>query len=87
MKSKQYYIDVYNQAIEDERQLCIKENGNDYYFEWDDSFIDTAEEIVGYYLVRHSEEPLETWLYNLENSRCKWTTDDEVTKILTELFS
>lgn len=85
MITKQNYIDAYFAGIEEARQLYIKEVGNDNNFECDDSFIDTAEEIVGYYLVRHSETPLKTWLKNLESSKCKWATDAEVTKILTEL--
>ena len=86
MKTKEDYINAYYEGIEEERQIYIKEVGNDIDFECDDSFINTVDEIVGYYLVRHSEAPLEIWLENLKNSKCKWETDDEVTKILTELF-
>ena len=85
MKTKQDYINAYYDGIEEQRQIYIKEVGNDIDFECDDSFIDTVDEIVGYYLVRHSEAPLTTWLKNLEDSKCKWETDKGVTKVLQKL--
>ena len=44
-----------------------------------------AEEIVGYYLVLHSEDPFRIWLNNVEGIELS-EQDKEVTKILGNLY-
>lgn len=60
---------------------------NAYLMTESDEDIMTVEEIVGYYLFNYKEEALSMWTYNLKYARYKWSTDEEVTKVLTELFA
>ena len=79
MKDKPYYIGKYNEFFD--------------YAVDDGEFeeVATAEEIVGYYLVIYQERAFEQWKENLHYAKKRWKdreteTDEEVTKILSELF-
>lgn len=80
-KDKQYYINIYNKGLEEDRQHYIGEYGNDFDFD-PNQFIETIEEIVGYYLIYYKDEALKIWLENLVCVKQKNVTDGEVTTIL-----
>ncbi|MBZ9693367.1 hypothetical protein [Clostridium sp. M14] len=81
MKTIQEYIKNYHDEIEENRQIYIKEVGNDIEF---DPFtnIESINGIVGYYLEQYKENALSVWLDNLKNSTKKFLTDGAVTMIL-----
>ena len=83
LKDKKYYVDVYNKMVDDYLDNYKKENGN---LNNADSmtYIETAEEIIGYYISTYNNEALNVWLENLKYSPVRYT-DEEVTKVLTEL--
>ena len=89
MKTKQYYIARYNEGW----KKCFDEVSNDGSKapRYDASMLldETAntEEVVGYYLVYHEENPLKDWLNNLHIKGIDLISeqDKEVTKILKEL--
>lgn len=52
-----------------------------------DEEVETVEEIVGYYLVNYKDQALTVWKENLAFSKNKYTTDEEVTRILGDIFN
>lgn len=86
LRSKKYYLDEYVKLWKNDREQYFMKNGDikDWCFSESEHDM-TADQIVGYYIAYYENEELETWEYNLECSKCKWGTDEEVTKILKQL--
>ena len=89
---KQYYINCYNNAIENDRQDYIEAigNDNDYSCSNIEPYL-SVDEVVGYYLEWHKEEALIKWADNLNYLRNKQELNSkfikEVTNILKGLFN
>ena len=79
MKDKQYYINCYYKTVDKARE----ELGDEMSYTFAE--VETVDEIVGYYLVWHEDDFLETWLENLLLSGVKRSHDGKVTKILKRL--
>lgn len=84
LKDRKYYVNKYVERVEDGRLDYIKENDNDNNYD-SMEYIDTVESIVGYYIDTYNSEALKTWLDNLQYG-IGHNTDEEVTRILTELY-
>lgn len=99
IKNKEYYINVYNKLIEEDKLEYIKKHGTNN--GWDSSSIDItintskdyksinrADQVVGLYLTWYGEYALNVWLSNqLLNE--PWISEDcdkKILKILQELF-
>lgn len=86
MKNKEYYKTKYNKKWEECYMEAVENGSEDPGYDASISFDENAntEEIVGYYLVLHSEDPFKTWLSNIEGINLS-EQDKEVTKILEGL--
>jgi hypothetical protein len=88
IKSKEYYINAYDDRRERAVKEYAKENDGEE-LEDIDSYIGNdfnAEEIAGSRLVWHSDNPYESWIKDVESSHSEgrvWNTDKEVTRILS----
>lgn len=86
MKEKRYYVEKYNKR----RNECFNEaseNGSkDHGYDATILFDETAnaEEVVGYYLIHHKENPLRDWLDDTKGIKLN-KQDKEVTNILEKL--
>lgn len=89
MKTKQYYIARYNEGWKKCFDEVSSEGSKDPRYDASILLDETAntEEVVGYYLVYHEENPLKDWLNNLHIKGIDLMSeqDKEVTKILKEL--
>lgn len=83
MKSKEHYIEKYNKRWNECFDEVSKSGSNDPGYDATMIFDETAnaEEVVGYYLVYHAENPLRDWLINIEGIDLS-EQDKEVTNIL-----
>lgn len=83
MKNKEYYKAKYNKKWKECYLEAVENGSKDPGYDATISFEQNAnaEEIVGYYLVLHSEDPFKTWLSNIEGINLS-EQDKEVTKIL-----
>lgn len=84
LKDKRHYINKYNKKVEEGRLDYIKENGNDNNYD-SMEYIDTVDSIVGYYISAYGNEALKVWLDNLQYG-VGHNTDNETTRVLTELY-
>ena len=92
IKDKRYYINAFTKESDEGLQEFLL-NGRDIDEYDENEFIASVEAIVGYYLESYCDNPLETWLVNLEFYRSRWKKekeatfkhDEEVTRILKEL--
>lgn len=83
MKSKRYYVEKYNKrwskCFDEASESGSEDSGYDATILFDETA--NAEEIVGYYLVHHAENPLKDWLNNIKGINLS-EQDKEVTAIL-----
>ena len=86
MKLKEYYVEKYNRKWKECFDEASKNESKDPGYDATILFDETAnvEEIVGYYLVNHAENPLRNWLENIEGINLS-EQDKEVTNILEKL--
>lgn len=86
MKSKEYYVEKYNrkwkECFDETSKNGSKDSGYDATILFDETA--NAEEVVGYYLVYHKENPLQDWLENTEGINLS-EQDKEVTRVLKEM--
>jgi len=81
MKTKQDYIKIYKEHINNERKLYMEErSGNDTGFDYQGA--DTIEEIIGYYLLWYGKQAFNIWLENLRRKRYNTLWDKEITEKL-----
>lgn len=86
MKNKEYYKAKYNKKWKECYVEAVKNGSEDPGYDATIFFDQNAnaEEIVGYYLVLHSEDPFRIWLNNVEGIELS-EQDKEVTNILEGL--
>lgn len=86
MKNKEYYKAKYNKKWKECYVEAVKNGSEDPGYDATISFEQdaNAEEIVGYYLVLHSEDPFRIWLNNVEGIELS-EQDKEVTRIFESL--
>lgn len=87
--NKNYYIQKYENRMMEIYEEFANDNDiadkDEYCTRWFDETAN-AEEVVGYYLVFHEWNPLGEWLENLKYVKDVTEQDEEVTKILKELY-
>ena len=86
MKEKRYYVEKYNKRWNECFNEASKNGSKDPGYDATILFDETAnaEEVVGYYLVHHKENPLRDWLANIERINLS-EQDKEVTNILENI--
>ena len=82
-KTKEYYKEKYNKKWEECYLEAVKSGSNDPGYDASIAFdeIANAEEVVGYYLVNYTENPLDNWLDNTKGIELN-EQDKEVKSIL-----
>ena len=85
-KTKEYYKEKYNKKWEECYLEEVKSGSDDPGYDASIAFdeIANAEEVVGYYLVNYTENPLDNWLDNTKGIKLN-EQDKEVTSILEKL--